>query len=416
MQLQAGSAETKTESPSGRPSRSVGVFSGNKARPIHRWYPFIEGYSAELVHDAIRSSPSASPIVFDPFAGSGTTPLAAAFEGIDSLYCEVNPYLAWVADVKVNRAREASRRNDLSLLTALARDLERHRTYNPRVASHPLLTADERRRFFPDGVAEQACTLIEWIGENLESPLAELAKLACTTSLIPASNMVRRTDLRRRRPNDPAPVAFNRAVAKKLSDIHDDVTSSAKLLAGRAARVAADVRSLADSSGDFDLVVTSPPYLNGTNYCRNTKLELLALKLIEDEDGLALLRTTAITAGINNVSARRGAPTRFDAVEIVAQRLDEVAYDQRIPAMVRLYFSDMHDALRVMRRHAKSSARLLLDIGDSRFSDIHIPTDKILAELARRSGWSLTGSTLLRVRKSYDGSALAQVLLAFVAK
>src|SRR5687767_13169521 len=34
----------------------LGVFSDNRMRPVHRWYPFIEGYSAELVTRALRST------------------------------------------------------------------------------------------------------------------------------------------------------------------------------------------------------------------------------------------------------------------------------------------------------------------------------------------------------------------------
>ena len=93
--------------------------------------------------------------------------------------------------------------------------------------------------------------------------------------------------------------------------------------------------------GTVDLVVTSPPYLNGTNYCRNTKLELLLLGLIHSENGLMDIRSKSVTAGINNVSKRIREPDVIAEVEEVATQLDECAYDVRIPRMVRAYFSDM---------------------------------------------------------------------------
>jgi len=46
-----------------------GTFQKNKNNPIHRWYPFIEGYS-------------------DNFAGSGTTLATASKYGLKSGYCE----------------------------------------------------------------------------------------------------------------------------------------------------------------------------------------------------------------------------------------------------------------------------------------------------------------------------------------
>jgi len=39
---------------------------------------------------------------------------------------------------------------------------------------------------------------------------------------------------------------------------------------------------LGDVDG-FDLILTSPPYLNGTNYFRNTKLELWITGFLENE-------------------------------------------------------------------------------------------------------------------------------------
>lgn len=77
------------------------------ARPFHRWYPFVEGYSADLVERALIEQ-TADGTVLDPFGGSGTTALAAAMLGRDSVFAEVNPYMAWVADVKVNQSRRVA--------------------------------------------------------------------------------------------------------------------------------------------------------------------------------------------------------------------------------------------------------------------------------------------------------------------
>jgi hypothetical protein len=44
-------------------------------------------------------------LVLDPFGGCGTTALAAALRGRDAVFAEVNPYLAWIADVKIPLTR-----------------------------------------------------------------------------------------------------------------------------------------------------------------------------------------------------------------------------------------------------------------------------------------------------------------------
>ncbi len=54
-----------------------------------------------------------------------------------------------------------------------------------------------------------------------------------------------------------------------------------------------------------------------------------------------------------------------------------------------------------------------MDIGDSRFAGVHIRTDRLLSSIAARAGLELVDSSVLRARRSHDGTPLAQVLLVF---
>lgn len=396
-----------TRSPHRRAPR-LGVFDDNRQKPIHRWYPFVEGYSAELVARALDDLP-ATGVLLDPFGGSGTTALTAALAGRDSLFCEINPYLAWVADVKVNRSRRAHSTGGDEDLRALAEALA---TWCPDAGGpHPLIDADTRRGFFPEGVAETVVASLR-LAEKLCGPDAvEIAKLAIATALIPASNMIRRTDLRKRRPGDPPPQPFMPRVIENLFAMADDLGEVGADLNGTTTRVVDDARQLPPLYVPVDLVVTSPPYLNGTNYCRNTKLELLALGLVAGESELADLRLGSIAAGINNISRRRSSPDVIPSVEVVATALDEVAYDSRIPSMVRMYFSDMLRVFDAVRSASRPGTRWLLDIGDSKFSGVHVPTHELLCDVASMARWTHVSTETIRTRRSYDGSQLTQVLL-----
>ena len=61
-------------------------------------------------------------------------------------------------------------------------------------------------------------------------------------------------------------------------------------------------------SEKLDGVITSPPYLNGTNYFRNTKLELWYMEHINEKISLRDFRNETITAGINDVSSKTNIP------------------------------------------------------------------------------------------------------------
>src|SRR4051812_43610811 len=130
---------------------NLGVFRENRLRPIHRWYPFVEGYSAELVRVALKDGRSlADTVIFDPFGGSGTTALEASLLGHSSYYAEVNPYLAWVADVKVNQARVAFDHPLFGRLAELQAMLSQDAPFEAD-SDHALLHVDEKRKFFPLG-------------------------------------------------------------------------------------------------------------------------------------------------------------------------------------------------------------------------------------------------------------------------
>jgi len=77
------------------------TFADNMDEPVHRWFRFPAGFSAELVRRVIEIlGVSRDSTVLDPFAGSGTTNVVAKSLGINSVGVELHPLLAWVARVK----------------------------------------------------------------------------------------------------------------------------------------------------------------------------------------------------------------------------------------------------------------------------------------------------------------------------
>lgn len=85
-----------------------GTFSLNKSEPIHRWYPYVEGYSSCLIAEELKKFLVLKPnieTIYDPFCGTGTTSLVASTYGIESFYSESNPFMQTVIETKVNVVR-----------------------------------------------------------------------------------------------------------------------------------------------------------------------------------------------------------------------------------------------------------------------------------------------------------------------
>ena len=82
---------------------SIMVFDKNKNVLVHRWYPFVEGYSKEFIEDILNELPVPPMCALEPFCGSGTTPVELQNHGISCYSFEVSPFMHLLAKVKLER-------------------------------------------------------------------------------------------------------------------------------------------------------------------------------------------------------------------------------------------------------------------------------------------------------------------------
>ena len=82
---------------------SVMQFDKNKNVFVHRWYPFVEGYSKKFIEDILRELPFVPSCALEPFCGSGTTPVELQNHGIKCYSFEVSPFMHLLSTVKLSR-------------------------------------------------------------------------------------------------------------------------------------------------------------------------------------------------------------------------------------------------------------------------------------------------------------------------
>src|SRR5215217_7134478 len=92
------------ESSNGQGAFRDPAFVDNKSLAVHRWVPWIAGYSAPFVDDVITGYlPQRKPaLVLDPFCGVGTTLLQSVLRGYDAIGFEINPYASLAAHAKLS--------------------------------------------------------------------------------------------------------------------------------------------------------------------------------------------------------------------------------------------------------------------------------------------------------------------------
>jgi DNA modification methylase len=397
------------------------TFRDSSEAPLHSWFPYIEGYSPRFVERVRNEYLRDAKRIIEPFAGTGTTPIVLGQAGVECAFSEANPAMIFIAKTKlvVLGLPEAKRKALAKQLSALGEDLPR-RVF----VSLP----DERLRgsyapsfansVFFNAAAFEAVLRLRTVNDALSAEdglLGDCFAVAVLSSLIPSSLLKRAGDLRYRTPKElsaglPSPVdeVCSRLVAQATDLLHSEP------LQARAQFACPTAGALHEHlDAEWDGVITSPPYLNGTNYIRNARLELWYLRHLTENADLRRLRDRVITSGINDVHARTRWQPITSGVERVVRAIEQNAYDSRIAKMVGGYFHDMAAVFASVGQCLRPGGRMCIDIGDSIYNRVHVPTDDLLVEVAESMGFQTVERVHLRKRTSKGGIAVRQQLLVF---
>lgn len=385
-----------------------GTFSLNKSEPIHRWYPYVEGYSSCLIAEELKKFLVLKPnieTIYDPFCGTGTTSLVASTYGIESFYSESNPFMQTVIETKVNVVRM------LDVNIAIPKLLE-YRALIRTIKIESFSSWNGFEKFFGESQLNELLTIKKLISQEDDVLVKCILTLALSAIVVKVSKMTRRGDLRYATEKEYREESVLDCFIDKLDEMICDIQYHKAMVKCGTTRVSDDARKN-DYVNAFDCVITSPPYLNGTNYIRNTKLELKLNDFILSEKDLPRFHSKGIVAGINNVSKRTTIDTVLPVVEPYLEQLQPVSYDARISKMVAGYFRDMDMVIQKLSTSIKPGGLFTMDIGDSQFAGVHIPTHQILSNICTQYGFYLYDEEILRERRSKNGMILTQRLLRY---
>lgn len=380
------------------------TFSDNTDLPVHRWWAYVQGYSAEFVADVIRQEalPKKSRVL-DPFAGSGTTLVEARRAGHEGIGCELMPPAALAARVKTRFELD---RTELS--RARTRILRKARAL--RRGTPPFLR-ETGRQFLPATLA-RLMPLRDALPSD-DSPVAEAVRVAFGRILVPVSRLRRSPCLGYGRPDadefrDPW-IEFAHAV----SDMVDDLVTLQpdRPSWGPPARVLQqDARRLELPPSSVDLAVTSPPYVNGMDYVNNYKLDLAWLGYARRYADLRRLRETMVACdnlGREAVRPHLGTEDVEDRWlrEILRQIRSNVNRKRSyrrddVHGVVKRYFLDLEPVLAAVYRSLKPGGRFRLVVGDSLLAGTYVPGDLLTARLGASVGFRIVAVDVARRRWS----------------
>ena len=297
--------------------------------PFHRWHPYRQGFSPDLVRRFLREAKVTEGPVLDPFSGSGTTVIECARQGYEAVGVDSVLSLGIIASSCFGAAPEDW---PSPLDQAKLEDCWRQsQTRSHRIAS--LLALAGRSD-----------------GEGRKRRIAP-----------------------EERPIDPI-------ISMMREDLSAAIDTTGYFLRG-------DARKLPLADARFTACLCSPPYLSRYDYSRiSDALERLVGAGGRGRNRRAQLRASRRTAGGPATSGARIHP----AAEEAALRLDEGGQIEGARS-VRGYFDDMTRVIDELARVLQAGAPLWMVVAGAEMKKHYVPAGLILAEELEERGFSVVG-------------------------
>jgi len=396
------------------------AFADNKALPVHRWVPWIAGFSAAFVDDVLDTYLPAQarrkqPLVLDPFAGVGTTLLQAAWRGCNCIGFELNPYAALAARVKL----AAPRLNLDSLDQAIAqmqKAASSWRTAPPDGRGRPP-GFRSRIPFFSPPVERQVLHLLAFIAKLAQPEITDVFRVAFGSVMVSFSNYTYEPSLGSR-PGAGKPLVEDADVSQHLLAKLQQMRADAQWVQARTngGRQAGkwQVRSAdfftgqaALAPGSVHLALTSPPYLNNYHYVRSTRPQMHWLSLLSgpaeqrrlEEQNFGKFWQT-VRQGATVPLAFRHAKLERLLGQLRLVRASAGAYGGPGWAnYAATYFNDCDRLVAALHRLIVPGGVAVIVIGNSIIQGLEFKTDEILGELAARRGLELAAIRCLRQKR-----------------
>jgi len=401
---------TSTQTKAALRSARSGTFTDNMQLPVHRWYRYSAGFSAEWVEQLIRElSPSA---VLDPFAGSGTTLLAAETAGVLAYGYESHPFVARIATAKnLWNQTEGKLFDAASELLNIAAQIP-----SPDMGVIPDLLV----KCYTPEVLQQLYALREAYGScanRFDPEISQLLWLALTAilrscSFVGTAQWQYVLPNKRKSKSLGALTAFNQKIADMAADMmalrNTGCRSDARMILHDARVISEDV-----SLDSIDLVVTSPPYPNNYDYADATRLEMTFWAEIRGWGDLQnVVRQFIIHSCSQHAAAEKLqletllADSCIDSIREellnVCNELAEIRLTKggkkAYHTMIAAYFCDLSKVFRALRPVCRLGSTVCLVIGDSAPYGVYVPVDDWLGRLAIAAGFESFSFEKLRDR------------------
>ncbi len=370
--------------------------------PVQRWFSYREGYSLKLV-DAFIKELRIKGNAFDPFSGSGTTLLASRMANLNSFGIDVNPISVLVA--KVENEQYTSEdiiqiEEELRKLTDIEKSKDNFQAIFDlagKVFNQEILQALLQFR--------QHITAIQHEKTKMALFVAWLSIIEDVSNIKKEGNGIKYKN-RKRTPNgyiniekekwenDKFPDNKFSFVKTKLSNRLEMILSDLQFDYGNCDKKPSIFKGNCLEfdkffSDEIELTFFSPPYCNCFDYFEIHKIELWLGEFISNKEEFRKLRNSGFRSNTNSLNHKPITYKNEYLENLISLFEPQKLWNNNIPNVVRGYFDDMYTLLNKLYRQTTKNGYIGIVVGNSAYSGIIIPTDSLIATIAREIGFKV---------------------------
>jgi len=376
------------------------TFVGNMSLPIHRWYRFSAGFSAEWIKEFIQNEKKKGTLnVLDPFAGSGTVLISGDSCGVNTIGLESHPFVFRIAKAKLhwtedtvkfekfamsilNKAKKSKSKKHISSFPKLIQ-----KCYSP-IILHDLFSLRQAWEFYNDNTSFSELAWLAIVSIIRETSHAGTAPWQYVLPKKSKSKIIQPF------------IAYQKKIVQMIEDMKIYQLNNSKSKARIFNDDARECKSVPKNWAN--LVVTSPPYANNYDYADATRLEMTFFGEISGwgdlQESVRKYLIRSCTQHVSDLIKETDKIILDSKLEPIRSELSETCKKlekERINhggkkayhTMIASYFADMAKVWHSLRNVTKKGALVCFVIGDSAPYGIHVPVEKWFGELAISAGF-----------------------------
>lgn len=135
----------------------------------------------------------------------------------------------------------------------------------------------------------------------------------------------------------------------------------------------------------FDLIITSPPYINAQDYFRSYKHEIFWLELATPEEVMSLNNELVGTEAVNLGSYEKIPKSKFRNIDILLEEIWKI--NRKKSYIVHTFFKSMTNIINEFNKLLSKDGHLCIIIGNNTICNIEVKTHEHLITIAESVGF-----------------------------